>query len=272
MATRTSLDLIVEKSWRLTPNMQRVVFTGDDLIDFPSGMESGYLKLLFPNTDVTSPKKNLVRTYTIRSFDPVTHQLAMDFALHEHSEGPASSWAKGANKGDRLQVQGPGPAKLVDFEADWFFLVGDMTSLPALSCNLEKMPNSAKGYAIVQVNSDEDRQDLKRPAGMELEWVINPHPHMHDSTLEETVKSRKFLTGKPAIWVACEFSNMRNLRTYFKDECKIDKNHIYISSYWKIDSSEDQHREHKSKDAKRQMGLAERLGAIVRYIRKRILR
>ena len=37
-------------------------------------------------------------------------------------------------------VSGPGPKKLVDMNADWFLIAGDMSALPAISVNLEKLP------------------------------------------------------------------------------------------------------------------------------------
>ena len=270
MAVRSPLDLEVKDTFRVTPNMQRVIFAGADLDDFPKRMESGYLKLQFPNTNPNIKKTNLVRTYTIRKFDDKAKELAIDFALHDHTEGPASGWAKQTKTGDRLKMSGPGPVKLVNMQADWFFLVGDMTSLPAISCNLEQMPKDAKGHVVIQVNSKEDCQKLKCPRGVKLDWVINGEPHLPSDALVDAVKSIPLKDGVPSIWVACEFSNMRALRTYFLDTCSISKDQIYISSYWKINANEDQHRVHKSNDAKRQMSIRQRLAMAISIIRRRL--
>lgn len=270
MARSEPYHLQVEEAFRITPNMLRIVFAGEDLADFPEGMESGYMKLLFPNLDASSKKKNLVRTFTIRKFDTVTNRLSMDFALHDHTDGPASAWAKQTSNGDKLQMRGPGPVKLVDFSADWFYLVGDMTSLPAIACNFEKMPASARGHAVIQVNSEADCQKLEVPDGIEVEWVINDKPHIQNDKLVEAVKSKVLPKGTPSIWVACEFSNMRALRAYFMEVCKIEKQNIYISSYWKINANEDQHRKHKSKDAKQQMSIAQRILLAFGFVIRRL--
>jgi NADPH-dependent ferric siderophore reductase len=41
---------------------------------------------------------------------------------------------------------------------------------------------------------------------------------------------------------------MKTLRSFFKNELKIEKENFYISSYWKLGSNEDQHKEVKRID------------------------
>jgi len=66
----------------------------------------------------------------------------VDFALHEIC-GPATFRALNTKVGDSIMVGGPGPRKLVHPDADWFLLVGDMTALPAISGNIEMLPENA---------------------------------------------------------------------------------------------------------------------------------
>lgn len=79
--------------------------------------------------------------------------------------------------------------------------------------------------------------------------MINAHPNAQSSPLLDRVKTLTWLTGRPAVWAACEFHSMRALRHYFKVDRSIPKTHLYISSYWKVDSTEDQHKVVKQKDA-----------------------
>ena len=240
--------LVVASSEQLTPNMQRIVFTGEELKGFPQDQESGYIKLLFPKALGGILGRNTMRTYTIRHYDAVTNKLTVDFALHNHSDGPASSWAKTTKPGDNLSIAGPGAVKLVNNSADWFFLVGDMTALPALACNLEQLPENASGYAVIEITSEQDKQSIKTPSGIERHWVINPEPHVHQPSLVDKVKSLPWKNGIPSVWTACEFHSMRKLREYFKFERQVAKENIYISSYWKIDRTEEQHKKDKQQD------------------------
>ncbi|EGU61267.1 utilization protein for catechol-siderophore, partial [Vibrio nigripulchritudo ATCC 27043] len=54
------------------------------------------------------------------------------------------------------------------------------------------------------------------------------------------------------VWCATEFSTMRQLRKYFRNEREVERDEIYISSYWKQGRTEDQHKIDKRKDAEEQ--------------------
>ncbi|MEM9214323.1 MAG: siderophore-interacting protein [Cyanobacteria bacterium P01_F01_bin.150] len=246
--------IVVKKSASITPHMQRITFTGDDLADFPDNYESGYVKLLFsPDGKAISDRhqteeEHLRRTYTVRSFNRAANELAIEFSLHGDKNGPAAAWAESTQPGDRILMAGPGPAKLVKNESDWFLLAGDMSGLPALCCNLEQLPNHAKGYAVIEVPSEADKQDLTVPEGITVKWVISNPGENSDALLDE-IKPLDWKDGDPYVWVACEFNSMKKIRQYMKDVHSIKQGNIYISSYWKFDRTEDEHRMDKRMDS-----------------------
>lgn len=258
MSKKELRTLTVVSSSTMTPHMQRIVLTGEELETFPRDSESGYIKFLFSQQGhvVSSksqlaelaPDKPLMRTYTVRKFEPEEKRLTVDFVLHKGSEGPASRWAQIARPGDEVVIVGPGPVKLADTSADWFLLAGDMTALPAISCNLEQLPSDAKGYAVIEISSNEDVQPLSVPQGIDIQWVI-AGSHSDQEKLLNTVFDLEWLSGQPYVWCACEFASMKALRKYFKVTREIDKRSLYISSYWKRGNSEDQHKVAKQKDA-----------------------
>ena len=140
--------------------MKRITLQGDDLADFPENQESGYVKIRFPKNldhEPSNTKKDYdLRSYTIRAFDLEKRELVLDFLLHGDS-GPASKWASSVQIGDSIEIAGPGPAILA--AADWYLFVGDMTALPAIAVNLEKLPSASKGIALLEINSLEDKQE-----------------------------------------------------------------------------------------------------------------
>lgn len=247
--------VVVKNSVEITPHMQRVIFTGNDLADFPENYESGYVKLLFSNSGQAisdqdqAKEKHLKRTYTVRSFSREDNELSIEFSLHGSKSGPAARWAKSTRPGDKILMSGPGPTKLVNNQSDWFLLASDMSGLPALCCNLEQLPKHAQGYAVIEIPSEEDRQSFEVPVGLVVKWVVNDRPGEKPSALLDAIKSLPWKDGNPYIWVACEFESMKRIRHYMKDSCKIEPENIYISSYWKFDRTEDQHRIDKRVDA-----------------------
>lgn len=239
-------ELEVIASRYITPNMLRVTLGGGGLDGFPEEQESAYVKLLFSQGDGQRP---LMRTYTIRHQRHYQgmQEIDIDFAIHDHP-GPASAWAVQAKPGDKIHVGGPGARKLIHPEGDWFLLVGDMTALPAISVNLALLPETARGHAIIEIASDADRQDLDLPPGMEIHWVISQDPSAPGENLLAAVKTLAWPQGRASIWCACEFSTMRQLREHFRNERPVEPALRYISSYWKLGLSEDQHKAVKRED------------------------
>jgi len=228
--------------------MLRLTLGGENLEGFPEGQESGYVKLLFPKDGETKMNSGIkgvltgtkprMRSYTIRSFDPQALELNLDFVTHGDN-GPASAWAMKANEGDEIAINGPGPTKLVDHTADWFFLAGDMSALPAISVNLEQLPSDARGYAVLEVIEESDIVELTCPVGIDVHWIINSHPNESNSPLADKVISLAWQNGRPTIWVAGEFNAMRAMRKYFKQDRGVAKNDIYASSYWKFGATDE---------------------------------
>ncbi len=243
MAKHTPIELEVIRTTSLTEHMLRVTLGGDALASFPEDQESAYIKLIFPQGEGQRP---LLRTYTIRNQRPT--EIDVDFALH-NAKGPALTWAVNAQPGDRILVGGPGPKKLIQHQADWFLLAGDMSALPAISVNLSKLPADAVGYAVIEVPSESDIQSLDHPEKMELRWEINPHPDPNGEFLPSKIEALPWLDGTPAVWAACEFNSMRNLRRLLKQRADLPNSHLYLSSYWKIGQTEDEHKVAKRNDS-----------------------
>ena len=228
-------ELTVISNESLTPHMRRILLAGDDLAAFPDDQESGYVKLVL-NADLND--KPLLRSYTVRAFDRSARRLTLDFVDHGDT-GPASAWARRAAAGDRATVRGPGEKKLADPEADWFLLAGDMSALPALAVNLEQLPRNARGYAVIEVLSEEDRQDIDAPSGVDVRWIVNPDNEQENTLLADAVRNVDWLPGTPYPWFAGEFSTMRLVRRYFRNDRGIDKRAMYVSSYWKIGDTDE---------------------------------
>ncbi|WP_251976778.1 siderophore-interacting protein [Salinicola avicenniae] len=233
----------------VTPNMLRLTFGGEGMQAFPADQESAYIKLMIPTGEAEDgTPRSATRTYTVRR--QRDDEIDVDVAMHEDA-GPAAAWARSANLGERLMIGGPGPVKRLPQAADWYLLVGDMTSLPAIGANLERLPADAQGYAIIEVTSEVDIQWFDLPPAMRVNWLINPNPGSDSERLVGALRDFDWLPGVPGIWVACEFSAMRKLRRHLIDDRGVDKREMYISSYWKRGSSEDGHRVVKREDAER---------------------
>lgn len=244
-------EAIVQSVVDVTPHMRRIVFGGPGLADFPAEKEGGYVKLIFPDLPRSKPDRPVMRTYSIRSHDAEAGEISVDFAMHNDTGGIAIDWAARAVPGDVMPLAGPGNVKMAPEEADWYLIASDMTGLPAASCNLEMLPANAKGFAIFEITSEEDKQDIPAPPGMQIQWVVEPAPQDLNNSLLNAIKALDWPDGTPFVWTACEFDTMRALRSYYRVEKGVDKTKIYLSSYWRAGRTEDQHKVDKSKDAEK---------------------
>lgn len=252
MKKRQYYTVQVLSSERLTPSLQRLVLSGDDLTEFPDAPPGCYIKLLFnqygePHTTLPQEGQQiLMRTYTVRAHCRHNNTLTIDFVLHGEGveAGPASHWAQSAKFGDTIVVAGPGSSRGLAAQYDWIILLGDMTALPAISAQLEALPEQARGYAIVNVANEADKQVLQVPTGVEVIWIVQGS----NASLAQHLHKIDWLEGIPAIWAACEFSSMRAIRSTLDNEFNVPRTQIYVTSYWRKGRSEDQHKIDKRED------------------------
>jgi NADPH-dependent ferric siderophore reductase len=228
----TQVNQIIE----LSPHLRRIVLTGNDLLGFPQGMESAHVKVILPQPGQEKPKlekylgsEKWMRSYTIRNYNPINSNLAIDFAINDHS-GLATYWAANANVGDYLGIAGPGETKYTKYDADWHLIIGDLTALPAIATTLEKMPSDANGYVIAQVPTEQDIQSLKTPQNIHINWVINAD--LSKNMLLETLQKLKWLQGEPAIFIATETKQMKAMRKYVELQPGFKRELMYASAYW----------------------------------------
>lgn len=259
---RTNRHLTLVEKRHLTPSVIRLVFSGEELATFPENQASGYVKLLFPAEgesyvlgdqldDKAYFKRLHKRTFTIREFRPQDQTLHIDGVCHSfgHPEqGPANAWLETAQVGSQIWVSGPGEKKLIRTPADWYFLIGDMTALPAIAVNLAQLDSQARGYAVIEVIGPDDVVDLPKPAQVDLHWVINPTPKQPNTLLADAAQALPWQEGTPAVWAAGEFELMRRMRTYFKSQRHVPKEFVYTSSYWKIGENDEGNKRAKKLD------------------------
>ncbi|PSU02327.1 siderophore-interacting protein [Photobacterium gaetbulicola] len=251
----------------VTPNMIRLTLGGEGSHHFSQDSVGQYVKLLFTadgGTDISElpeGQRPMMRTFTVSGYQAVSEGAAgtitIDIAKHELAEvggditpeigGYASRWALKAQVGDAISLVGPRPIQAMPVAADRFLLVADMTAQTALQSKLALLPASASGYVVLDVPTVADVQPLALPEGMEL--VVNISG---DGSLSDGVKALALDGTDLAVWCACEFSEMRSIRSYITADRGGDRKMCYFSSYWKQGVTEDGHKVLKKQDAEKE--------------------
>jgi len=214
-------QLHVLRAETLSPNARSITFGGDDLADFVSHAFDDHVKVFLPAPDGGDP---IARDYTPRRFDAEARELCIEFALH--GDGPAARWAQAAQAGDRLAVGGPRGSFIVPDDLDWYLLVGDSSSLPAILRRLEELPARTQVQAIVQMDVA-DQRTLPDAAQSRLCW-------MPDATATRlAVQAWQPPTGTGFAWCAGEAAQMRELRRMLVEDKGVEHHAVRAAAYWK---------------------------------------
>lgn len=237
-------SLEVVRTTRVSPHLLRVTLSGPGMQDFPEGRESANCKLVINDES----GRDVTRTYTIRSYRADVQEVDIDFFIHA-AEGPASTWAVNASPGSKIILKGPSSPKLVSENTDWVLLAGDMSAMPAIEANLERLAPSTSGVAVLEVVNESDVRRIAKPEGVALHWVINPSPETPNDILVNAIKALELPAGEGAVWLAGESSAIKVLRRHFKEEVGIARPNLYASGYWQIGLTEDSHQQVKRLEA-----------------------
>ena len=243
---------VVASRW-LSPTMVRLTFTGDDLgcmRDLP--FSDHYIKMIFAparadyawpfdpelvRAERTPEQWPVTRTYTVRSYDPATNEMSVDFVVHG-DEGLAGPWARGAEPGDEIGFYGPGGAFTPDLQADAHLLVGDEAALPAIAASLERLDRTARAQVFLEVEHEDCHQPVPGPDDLQVTWVVRG-ARSHGEALAEAVRAAELPTGRLSVFIHGNAYMVRDLRRYLCAEQPVVRCATSMSGYWRPGATED---------------------------------
>ncbi|GAA1324393.1 siderophore-interacting protein [Leucobacter albus] len=255
--------LTVRRVYDVSAGMRRVELEGAELLGgerdgftLPPFASDGFddeLKVFYPDPDTgklslpvqrdrfidwpRDPRAES-RTYTVRDFDAAAGVLTLDFA--RHARGVATDWAETVAPGAEIHIAGPKMAWLEPEGADWLFIGGDDTAIPALARWLETMPRDARGVALLEVDDAASEFEIDHPPGMEVRWLHRAGvPAARSTALIDAVLAEPWRDGDPFCWFAGETGVLRPIRTYLRKERELDRERVEVTGYWRAPVGDD---------------------------------
>jgi NADPH-dependent ferric siderophore reductase len=233
---------------RVTPNMVRIRFGGEDLRRFTS---SGYpderICVFFPRPGdrhaphpvyvdgqldySDGPGRPASRSYTVRRWDAQLAEMDIDFVVHDG--GVAARWAMQAEVGDGVGLSTADGWYAPPAGTSWQLLLADMTALPALGRIIEELPPGAQAHAIVEVVSPDDRQRFATFADVTYQWSHGTGNGLGPSALLDAIKAYELPEGPGYIWLAAEAAVSRDVRKYVRRELGWPIERFEIIGYWR---------------------------------------
>ena len=181
------------------------------------------------------------RRLTVRSWDAKKKLLTLDFFMHG-DQGHAGVWAQRAKPGDRLQFKGPNGSYAPDPEADWHFLAGDESTLPAISASLEAMPSDKRCVVFLVVDSPEDEVEIHSKAALNLIWLHRSKAQKPEDVLFQAIREFEFPDGTYDVFVHGEAAEVREIRKHLIKDRGVEKGRASISPYWRRDHTDEEWR------------------------------
>jgi NADPH-dependent ferric siderophore reductase len=193
-----------------------------------------------------------MRTYTVRSWDEASRELAIDF-VHHGDEGVAGPWAAAAQPGDVLWFNGPGGAYSPDEAADWHLLVGDESALPAIGSAVEQLPAGARATVLIEVGDESEEQKFGGPGDVDVRWFHRSTASgERGDSLVEAVEALDFPDGTPHVFVHGEAGFVLRLRKNLYQDRGLDRGRVSLSGYWRLGKNEDGWQAEKAETAKQE--------------------
>lgn len=282
-------DVTLRRKELITPSLMRCVFGGEAVRGMKMDAPDQRVKLLFPAPDgtpvrlpdaedwylrmrdVPAAQRPIARTYTLRRVNADAGEMDVEFVIHG-TEGPASSWAIGAEPGAPLQVVAPrrehpgdsgGYEWLPSMQTSQVLLVADETALPAVKGILEQLAqraNPPRTQAFIEVPLRADCIDLSHLTFADIHWLPREgsgaaYGERLLAAVREQVWSPETATGclpdVPEIaegelmweradaaqgaffgWVAAESSAVKALRRYLLGERCFPRDAVTFMAYW----------------------------------------
>lgn len=244
----------VVEAERISPRMLRISFSGDALAALMEDRPDQQMKLCFPRPGQRVPRlpepeaddvygmrwyeaylaipeaeRPLMRSFTVRSYDPGSGLMAVDFVLHG-DDGPATRWARAAGPGDVAGMVGPSSAYARPLpEAGHLLLAGDESALPAIGTILEALPAGARATVCAEVADAAEEQRFDSAAEVTVRWV---HRDRGESLLD-AVRSAALPGDGVAGWLAGEAGTVRALRRHLVEERGLPRSAVEFSGYWR---------------------------------------
>ncbi|KAB3520955.1 siderophore-interacting protein [Corynebacterium sp. zg254] len=250
---RKPIEATITGKESVSPAMVRIRANAPGLIGRELTKTDHYVKILFvpegapyswpfdlAHIKDTQPKKYrpVTRTYTLRSVDTETGDIAIDFVLHGDT-GLAGPWARDVEVGETFAFVGPGGGWAPTPRYDHFVLAGDESAAPAIAASLEKIPSTSTAIAFFEVEGPGHEFAVPEGDNITVRWVYR-HGSMPGRALADAVRFYECPEGSVGWFVHGVAEMIKEIRRELYVGRGVSKKDASISGYWRLRMTEDQ--------------------------------
>ncbi len=204
----------------LSKDLIRLELGGAGLEEFTStGLSDEWISLI-------PPDERTGRFYTVRAWDG--RRMVIDVVVHER--GAVTQWASGDCVGDMVMVSAPKGSFAVPSDAEWVYLVGDLTALPAMA----RAADDLAGRLPVRIWAEASTPVPEYFHGDVTDVVTWTAPADDQSSrLGALTETLDWPSGPGYFWMAGESAQMRAVRRYVMRTLGWPHSAYNLMGYWR---------------------------------------
>ena len=198
---------------------------------------------------LTNPAGKLVRRrYSVHGVDEELDQFTL-WITTAH-EGPGSTWARGAQSGDDVDIVGPRGKIVIDPEAEWHLFMGDITCLGSAYRMAQSVQSPGNVVFIVEVDQSDDALTTTFDDGIAVTGIfVDRMGRAKDDPagLFSGLSAFAFPPERGHAYLFGEFHVMKAVRTALLDR-GLDDESISLKAFWRVGRNNADHGEPEKGD------------------------
>lgn len=236
---------------RLSPNLIRIVFGGDDLAKYISiDVPDESVAIYFPAEGQVRPdpmeyrngtwgyfdpeRTPVGRNYTVRAFDTESAELTIDFVVHDG--GVAAQWAIQAEPGRQVLFSRPRSWYRPPADMKWQLLAADLAGLPALARIIEELDGTVQTHVVLETIDDTDLAALPSGPNVTVDTCVGSGNGLTPSILADRVRNFAIPAAPGYVWFAGEAAASRSVRKHLRQEHGFSVDRYDTIGYWRTNS------------------------------------
>lgn len=217
---------VITSNW-ITPNIIRITFRCDTLLNKEGEQPAAWVRMWFPQED--DPTQLYQRAYTLLDSHPDTGVFSIVFVIHSPL-GPASSWAKQAQPGDTVSVQRLGGKGFSQPESPprGYLFVGDPASWPAIKTIVDSLDHDVPIKIVMEQFHQEDTSlEFGDNPQVTIQWVIT---RADSRALLDALAEYDFHGWY--CWITAETTATRLVKKYLELNFHHNRATLHSQAYW----------------------------------------
>ena len=229
---RLLLTAQIDSVSHLGPRLRRISLTGPALEDL-SWVPGQHVRVqVAAGPGAVDWLIGTLRTYTVWDH----HDQTVELVVFDHGDGPGAEWSRTARPGEQVMFLKP-HGSFTTSAAPYYLFAGDETAQAAYGPMLRALPEDARVFARLEVDSPEERlavgPEVTRDRRWDLDWAYRRGRSAASAqTLVEAVRGMDLPAEPGKAYLAGEARTIQLVRRHLVEERGWPRRNVITKPFW----------------------------------------